>query len=149
MNVFQVRRGTGGFTLIELMIAVAVVAILAAIAYPSYSEHVLKTKRTEGRAMLNRIAGEQERFFTARNQYAASITAARPAGLGITDTSEKGCYQANAVVTDGGMGYTLTAVPQNSAACGDQTRDLKCATLGINSLGIKSATGTLGAAGCW
>jgi len=138
-----------GFTLIELMIAVAVVAILAAIAYPSYTEHVIKTKRTEGRALLNRIAAEQERFFTARNQYAASITAARPAGLGLTATSEKGCYLAAVAVTNGGMGYNLTAVPQNSADCGDQTQDTKCATLGINSLGVKSATGTLGAAGCW
>jgi type IV pilus assembly protein PilE len=138
-----------GFTLIELMIALAVVAILAAIAYPSYTEHVIKTKRTEGRALLNRIAAEQERFFTARNQYAASVTAARPAGLGLTATSEKGCYLAAVAVTNGGMGYNLTAVPQNSAACGDQTQDTKCGTLGINSLGVKTATGTLGAAGCW
>ncbi len=138
-----------GFTLIELMIALAVVAILAAIAYPSYTEHVIKTKRTEGRALLNRIAAEQERFFTAQNQYAASVTAARPAGLGLTATSEKGCYLAAVAVTNGGMGYNLTAVPQNSAACGDQTQDTKCGTLGINSLGVKTATGTLGAAGCW
>ena len=138
-----------GFTRIELMIALAVVAILAAIAYPSYTEHVIKTKRTEGRALLNRIAAEQERFFTARNQYAASVTAARPAGLGLTATSEKGCYLAAVAVTNGGMGYNLTAVPQNSTDCGDQTQDTKCGTLGMNSLGVKSATGTLGAAGCW
>jgi type IV pilus assembly protein PilE len=143
------EQAARGFTLIELMIVVAVVAILAAIAYPSYTDHVLKTKRTEGRALLNRVAAEQERFFTSRNQYAASITAARPNGLGMAQTSDKGCYLAQVQVTNAGMGYTLTAVPQSSAACGDQTQDTKCGTLGINSLGVKTATGTLGAAGCW
>ena len=118
-----------GFTLIELMIAVAVVAILAAIAYPSYTEHVIKTKRTEGRGLLNRIAAEQERFFTARNQYAASITAARPAGLGLTATSEKGCYLAAVAVTNGGMGYN------HGGGGGDQRRhglqpDRRAAELG-------------------
>ena len=139
----RLRKGFSGFTLIELMIAVAIVAILAAIAYPSYREHVLKTKRADGKALLQRIAGEQERFFTARARYTANVTGARPNGLGFSTTaSERGCYQANAVLANGGMSYTLNAAPASSGDCGDQTQDTKCGTLTIDSLGNKTASGT-------
>lgn len=145
----QSRSFREGFTLIELMIVVAIVAILAAIAYPSYRQHVLKTKRSEGKALLQRIAGEQERFFTARSQYTNNLTGAKPNGLGFANNeSENGCYQANIVLNAGGMGYTLNAVPANSARCGDQTQDSQCGTLSIDNLGNKTASGSLGA-DCW
>lgn len=148
-NIDNGRRAAG-FTLIELMIAVAIVAILAAIAYPSYRDHVLKTKRAEGKALINRIAAEQERYFTSRNRYTANVTAARPNGLGLASAnSERGCYAAQVVINNGGMGYNITAVPQSSTQCGDQAADTKCGTLGMDNLGNKSASGTLGVSGCW
>lgn len=142
-------RSNNGFTLIEMMIVVAIIAILAAIAYPSYREHVLKTKRAEGKALLQRIAGEQERFFTARSRYTDDITGAKPAGLGFsTANSETGCYTARVTLGANNLSYTLTAVPQSTTGCGDQTQDTRCGDLRITSLGVKSATGALGAA-CW
>lgn len=150
MSSIKNDNRSGGFTLIELMIAVAIVAILAAIAYPSYTEHVRKTKRAEGKALINRIAAEQERYFTSRNQYTANITGARPNGLGLASAvSERGCYTARVVVINGGMGYNIEAAPQSSTQCGDQTADTKCGTLGMDSLGNKTASGTLGVSGCW
>ena len=138
-----------GFTLIELMIVVAIIAALAAIAYPQYTEHVRRTKRADGKALLNRIAGDQERFFTSRGQYTNNLTGAKPAGLGFADNrSENGCYTATITLGANNLSYTLTAAPTSSGPCGNQAADTKCSSLTINSLGVKGATGTEGAA-CW
>lgn len=149
MTMFHPKTGRG-FTLIELMIVVLIVAILAAIAYPSYTEYVLRSKRSDGKAMLNRIAGEQERFFTARSVYTDALVVAKPGGLGFTSNrSERECYQVDIALGDGDLSYLLSATPINSDLCGDQTRDVACGTLTLDSRGVKDATGTAGAEGCW
>lgn len=146
----RISTGTAGFTLIELMIVVAIIAALAAMAYPSYTDHVRKTKRADGKALLNRIAGEQERFFTARGQYTNALTTAKPNGLGFAnDQSENGCYTARITLGAGNLSYTLTATPTSSGSCGNQSLDTKCGNLTLSSLGVKGASGTEGAAGCW
>lgn len=138
-----------GFSLIEVMIVVVIVAILAAIAYPSYSNHVLRTKRSDGKMLLNRIAAEQERFFTARGRYSNALTAAKPDGLGFTsDQSEQGCYTARIALAGDGLSYVLEAAPNATGGCGDQTRDTECGTLTLTSRGVKGASGAFGAA-CW
>ena len=62
-------RGQTGFTLIELMITVAVVGILAAIVYPSYRNAILKTKRAQGRTAIMEVMQQEERYMTQNNQY--------------------------------------------------------------------------------
>ena len=69
-----------GFTLIELLVVAAIVAILAAIAYPSYLEQVIKTRRAEGKATLNEVSQRLERCFTRFGSYLnANCTAAASA----------------------------------------------------------------------
>ena len=91
-----------GFTLVELMIVVAIVGILAAIAYPSYIDSVRKGKRAEGRAAVTALLQQQERYFTQNNTYVKFDVGAAPAALALKDYS----------ATDGGRAasnYLLAA----------------------------------------
>ena len=81
-----------GFTLIEILITVAIVGILAAIAIPAYQDSVTKGRRAEAMALALDLASRQERFFLQNNTYTTSITGA--AGLNADDKSEKGYYNA-------------------------------------------------------
>jgi type IV pilus assembly protein PilE len=69
------RRPHRGFTLIQVIVALAVIAILAGIAFPSYQEAVRKGKRAEGRAALYQIILQEERFYSQRNSYIAFSSA--------------------------------------------------------------------------
>jgi len=117
-----------GFTLIELMIVVAVVAILSAIAYPSYAEYVRRGHRAEARAGLLQAAQWLERAATATGTY--PLTAAFPATLKAVPNNR---YDI-AAVSDGAT-FTLTATPK-----GTQTGD-KCGNYTVTNTGLRGAKG--------
>ncbi len=118
-----------GFTLIELMIVIAVVGILSAIAYPSYTEYVRRGHRAEARASLLQAAQWLERAATATGTY--PLTAAFPANLKKAPNDR---YDISIVSTDGAT-YTLTATPK-----GSQSGD-KCGNYTLNQAGLRGAKG--------
>src|SRR5215211_5291314 len=103
-----------GFTLIEIMIAVAIVALLAAIAFPSYQENVLRGKRTEGKAALLKTMQLEERWYTVNNTYTTDIGAlyGRPGQpVGSAEDSINGYYTIVAAAGPNGItqGVIVTA----------------------------------------
>lgn len=133
-----------GFTLIEVTIVVAIIAIIAAVGIPSYTSYIEKTRRVDAMTMLSEIAGEQQRFFTENNRFAADLTQ-----MGYSNAvmlSENGFYSIS--VTDNTPStYTITAAP---VAGGPQASDTDCGSLTINSAGVKGVEdATRPADECW
>lgn len=143
-----------GFTLIELMIAVAIVGLLAAIAYPSYVNQVRKSRRADAKTLLLRAANRQERAYSTSspNTYAANMTAlgysANQQPSGDTGKVADAWYLVSVVAATTACPitscYVIQAVPQR-----DQIKDTRCATMRIDSLGRKTVTGTGDVKDCW
>ncbi|NNM58434.1 MAG: type IV pilin protein [Legionellales bacterium] len=128
-----------GFTLIELMVTLVIIGILTAITYPSYQGYMQRDRRSDGQIALLDLANKMERYFTSNNTYAgATLT-----GVGELATSPSGYYNLS-IATATATTYTLQAAPT-----GAQTSDTTCATLTLNQLGQKGATGTGTASTCW
>ncbi len=127
-----------GFTLVELMIVVAVVAILVRIAYPSYQESVIKSKRADAKAALSELSNWMERYYTANGCYTALVsgacvaTSTTPPSLPFAQTPRLGTanYTLAPVVTS--TSYTLTATPVNNTD--------PCGALSLDSTGAKTIT---------
>lgn len=85
------KKSDCGFTLIELMIVVAIVAILASVAYPAYTSAILKGKRAEGRAALADLMQQQERYMTQRNCYLGFTTASNGTATATAPSPSTAC----------------------------------------------------------
>jgi len=141
-----------GFTLIELMITVAIIAILTVIAYPSYRQYVLKSHRVDAKTALLDLAARQERYYTLQNIYTSA-----PVALGYgaasfpvaVQTGNQSYYTLNVTAVNNAASvptYSATAAPttlQQADACGTYT---------INQLGQQGNTGLASnttSAQCW
>lgn len=129
MPTFQSQRSRqAGFTLIELMIVVAVVAILATIALPSYQQYIKRSNRAEARAEVLRAEGWLERFNAENNRYTdnAANNANSAFATAFTTVPAGGAARYTITLSLVGTGnYTITATPtgsMNGDACGTYTK---------------------------
>jgi type IV pilus assembly protein PilE len=160
MKIEMTRNRAKGFSLIELVVAMLVASMLAAIAIPSYSNYVRKTRRTEARSALLDIASLEERYYSTQNQYSATWTdlgfpataGAVTVGNGYYTVAVPGVGLAGApTATAAGVPatYTLIATP---VAGSDQAKDTTCASFTVTSAGTQSSLnsgGTDTTSTCW
>ena len=135
-----------GFSLMELMIAVAIVGILAAIAYPSYQEQVRKGNRSDAKNTLLDIAQRLERCYTQFNAYNNNNCSLVTGGALDAQTSTEGHYQITAT-TFTATSFTLVAAPVAGSA---QIHDTNCTNFTFTNTGIKAVTASSKSADyCW
>lgn len=139
----MVKSREHGFSLVELMIAIVIIAILVSVALPSYQDSITKTRRGEGKALLLQGAAAQETNFTEYNQYAVDITVDTPPTKRALRTSSENGYYNLAISGATTTTWTLTAAPQAPHS------DAICGSLTLTHLGVKGITGSGTVEQCW
>ena len=132
-----------GFTLVELMIVVAIVGILAAIAFPSYQESVRKSRRAEAKTELINLANLMEKYYTENGNTYATATIAN---VGATATTTPGGYYTLSITANTANSYSLQATP---VVGGAQASETKCINYTLDAAGTKGNTGTGSTTDCW
>jgi type IV pilus assembly protein PilE len=140
-----------GMTLIELVVAMVIVALLASIAIPSYQSYVLKSHRTEAKNVLLDLASMEERYFSTNNVYSQLPSDLAYGAAAFPFTTSDNYYTIG--ITPGGFNFAVAPTGANPAGTpatysftatvnGTQVADTACKTLVIWSNGTKTATGT-------
>lgn len=137
-----------GFSMLELLLAMCIVAILAAIALPGLRQFVLRAHRFEAREALLALAAAQERHYLEHHVYAdaPALAPAPPQGLGIAATTAGGWYALAIEPGADAAGFVATAT-----ATAAQSEDTECAALSVDAAGQRRARTRSGApaSGCW
>jgi type IV pilus assembly protein PilE len=149
-----------GFTLVELMVVVAIATILFAVAVPSYITYIRQSRRTEAKTAVLDLAGREERFFSTNGATYSNIAGqlgygALPTNVGSGYYSLSVCIATVANATPAcdpnanaptAPSYYITATP---VAGQSQAADAQCTSFSVDSTGQQFATGTGGSAFCW
>jgi len=132
-----------GFTLIELMVTVAIVGILAAIAYPSYTSYIVRSNRSAAQGYMLELSSLQQRYLLDARTYAADLATLNSSVPSHVSSN----YTVTTPLKTGTTlpGFTVTATPIGTQLA----RDTACGTLTIDEAGAKTASGSRGVAGCW
>lgn len=137
------RMKKKGFTLIELLVTIIIIAILSAVAYPSYLHYVQKTRRAEAQSTLIDLANRQEMYYLDHHVYATNLNL----DLGLTADpfiTKNGYYSIEtSSAVSAAVGFKLTAT-----AISSQVKDTDCAVLSITQDHEKTATNANGT-NCW
>lgn len=143
------NKGQRGFTLVELMIVVAIIAVLAAVAIPSYQSSVLKSRRADSEGALQQFRQAMERHYTKVYSYTGAATggadtgAPDPAVFASQSPVDGGTALYNLTISAANNNtYTLTATP-----VGGQAADA-CGVLTLSNAGVRGSDGAA-ADGCW
>lgn len=132
------RRGSAGFSLLELMVVLVIVGIITAIAFPAYQAHVVKTYRATAKACVMEHAQFLERFYTTRMTYVGAAP-----NLGCSTNGKLDTRYVIAVSNLNASTYTITATP-----VGPQ-RDALCGTLSLDQTGTRTESGSGNVSDCW
>lgn len=132
-----------GFSLIELMIVVAVAGILAVIAYPSYNQYLTRANRSAAASFMLTVANKQEQYMLDARQYASALST-----LNLSPPVEVAKNYAISVAANNAAtppGYTITATPTGAQL----SNDTNCANLTLTQTGAKGISGPGTVAACW
>lgn len=134
-----------GFTLVEIMIAIVIVAILAGIGYPIYLHYVENSRRSSAITALQRAAAAEEKYYATQNTYAASLTSLNYNSNTVAIPSSSEHWYTLSVKLDSQGNFILTAAPT-----GPQANDV-CGTFQLTATGARTVNNTTGKSStkCW